>query len=276
MASRSANHGAAEKHPSENLISRQALKKLIKAKDGFFPTISHLKQDGGYPRSALALIVEKCEDYRNPYRHDFVTIADIARMANRNPINVAGVLKSQGQLPDMKVGRPFYAKARVPALLELLDSVRRNHPDFLSAQALARHLQTHQMTLLKAIRDEIIIPDRMNADGAYQFRRDRLPEFEQLWKRRLELYPAWASVKAVITPYGMMLPRVAPRGEVFAPEMLQKPERPLHVFFSKKTAFYNLSDLNGSPSDRPSKTIFASTSLKSVRTCIGKKSRRRI
>lgn len=253
---------------------------MLRVRPSFYKTITHLKQDGGYPRSALALIVEKCEDYRNPDRHDFVTIADIARMSGQNAMNVAWVLINNGHVPDKTGGSKgrtrLYARARVPALLAALDSLRRQHPDFISAKALAKHLGANQMTVLAAIKNEILIPDRVNADGAHQFRRDRLPEIEKLWKNRLEAYPAWASVKAVITPYGMMRPRAAPRGEVFAPEMLKRPEPTSRGSSSNRKVFYNLNDLTASPSDAPSKTIFKSTSLKSVRTRIGSKSRRRI
>lgn len=280
MANSDANHATPEgRRPQEGLIPKANLAKLLRIgpTSRFFKTINDLAQEGGYPRSALALIVEKCEDYLTPWRHEFVTLADISRTTGQAPMNIGFVFGNHGVKPDQVVRRTrLYAKARLPALLEMLDQLRRQHPDFLSAKALAKHLGASQMTVLAAINNEILIPDRVNADGAHQFRRDRLPEIEKLWKNRLEAYPAWASVKAVITPYGMMRPRAAPRGEVFAPEMLQRPEPTSRGSFSNRKVFYNLNDLTASPSDAPSKTIFKSTSLKSVRTRIGSKSRRRI
>jgi len=242
----------------------------------FFSTISDLKERGGYPRSALALIVAKCEDYRRPWRHEYLTASDIALKAKRETVIVAVML---GRLthPDKRAGSiRLYAKARLPELLELLDGHRRMHPDFMSVKELSLVLGVKETTAMRYVREEILIPDRVNAAGVTQFRRSRLPEIEKLWKKRRELYPAWAPVKGVITPYGMMRPRAAPRGEVFAPEMLLRPARRMRGSYSPRETFYNLTDLNTSPSEQPSKTIFVSTSLKSVRTRVGSKSRRRI
>lgn len=251
---------------------------MLTIKDGspFFKTIQHMRERGGYPRSALALIVEKCEDYRRPWRHEFMTLDDIARAAKRAKGIVQFVLV-KWTTPDRVENRTrLYRKDRLPELLELLDGHRREHPDFITVWALARHLGVNEQTVMRYVDNEILIPDRVNAAGVTQFKRERLQELEKTWKNRRESYPAWAPAKGVITPYGMMKPRAAPRGEVFAPEMLSRPKRRMRGSYSPKETFYNLTDLNSSPSELPSKTIFVSTSLKNVRTGVGRKSRRRI
>lgn len=278
MVRRDANNAASKgRRARQELISQRALIKILHVKSAFFPSIAGLRQPGGYPRSALALIVEKCEDYRNPWRRTHTTLAELARMAGIRTGALDMMFARHGVVEDVHAGKGGrrFENARLPALLEFIDQHRYRHPQFISASELANHLGVSTTALSNSMKNDIMVPDRMNAVGVYQFRRDRLQELEERWKNRLHAYPAWAPVRGVITQYGMMLPRVVPRGEVFTREILSQPGKPMRDLFRPKPTFYNLSDLSGSPSETPSKTIFASTSLKHVRTRVGSKSRRR-
>lgn len=208
------------------------------------------------------------ENYAN-FRSQGAPIYLLAKLAQVSATTAARALGT----PPRHHGWPL---KEVPALLERIFAYNPEPLGYISAMALAKHVGCSYAVMLKHLSLGTIKPDALGPDNRHLFRKDKIAEHVEKWNNRHEASPTSAREVVVITPFGMIRPRAEPDVRALAPLLLLKPRRHSRPGSSTREPDYNLSDLFGSRSKQPSTPIFASTSLKGVRTPRGRKTRRRI
>ena len=127
--------------------------------------------------------------------------------------------------------------------VEFCDIKANRIPNYLNRGQLAEILSTTPGTLNRYIlREELFQPDFYNKKGIF-FRIDRLEELKSKWEDRHSAFPASGPVRGVITPFGMMLPRVRPKKEVLERLIQSRPKRRSRDSSWRTRKRYNLKDL---------------------------------
>lgn len=127
--------------------------------------------------------------------------------------------------------------------VEFKEKPGNNHAGFLNVGQLAAHLGFNRNTLSKHLLAGLFLPDFITSKGIF-FNEDRLQEIKAKWDERLTVYPGSEPVRGIITPFGMMLPRVRPKREVLERLTLTKPKRRSRDSSWRTRKRYDLQDLS--------------------------------
>lgn len=126
--------------------------------------------------------------------------------------------------------------------VEFSEIASHTFPGYLNCKQMAARLDANLGHFNKWVKDGSFQPDLYNAISVF-FSEKRAAEIEAKWPDRLTLSPASAPVMGVITPFGMMRPRVFPKREVLARLIQSRPKRASRDGSWKTRKRYNLADL---------------------------------
>lgn len=167
--------------------------------------------------------------------------------------------------------------ADLPAAIERYEAHRNPPRGHWSSRQLANRLGVRLQAVLTAVRDGYLTPDvrRKQRSDCFAFRKDRIQEYIDRWRSRHEAPRTSAPGTVVITPSGMIRPRVAPDVRVLAPLILARRNASSQRGFLAKRRVAKVEDLLASPSRRPSMPIFQSMSVHGVLTLHGRRTLQR-
>lgn len=114
---------------------------------------------------------------------------------------------------------------------------------FLNRQQLAELLNIGTLALSHYIvKERLFQPDFYTRKGIF-FSIDRTEELKSKWQSRHSAFPDSRPVKGIITSFGIMLPRVKPKGEVLERVTRSRPKRRSRDGSWRTKKHYNLEDL---------------------------------